>query len=412
MDTNQMIEILTYAVMFIVVAIIVLAVVLFIMWVKKRQKNDKPKEQKTTTEKEQVKGTSSGLEKQSIFNFMEFDAIDDNMIIQNNGTRFLMVIECQGVNYDLMSGMEKAGVEEGFVQFLNTLRSPIQIYIQTRSVNLEKSISGYKDKLRKVEDKLNRMKIQYYQMQESGEYTKEQLDKAFFELTKQTNLYEYGRDVINDTERMSLNRNVLNKKYYIVVPFYASELGGNDYDKVETKNLAFSEIYTRAQSLIRSISACGVRGKILRTNELIELLYMAYNRDEAETFGISKAMQAGYDEINSTAADVLDKKMREINKYIEEKALEKAQGITERVYSEKEQEVINKEQNMNNLINEMARAIIQANEQYIGKDVAEESIKIIDEEEKEKKTKAKKGGEANGKKVSRARGRKSSEPVE
>ena len=413
MDTNQMIEILIYILVFVVAAITVLAGVLFIMWIKKRQNNAKPKVAKEEGTSETEKNTQLGMNKQSIFNFMEFDSIDDNMIIQNNGTRFLMVVECQGVNYDLMSGVEKAGVEEGFVQFLNTLRSPIQIYIQTRSVNLENSISSYKDKLSKIEDKLNRMKMQYYGMQESGDYTQEQLDKVFFELTKQTNLYEYGRDIINDTERMSLNKNVLNKKYYIIVPFYAAELGGSDYDKAETKSLAFSEIYTRAQSLIRSISACGVRGKILRTNELIELLYMAYNRDEAETFGIEKAIKAGYDEINSTAPDVLDKKMREIDKYIEQKAFEKAQEMTDKVFNEKEQAVLTKENNMQDLINEMARAIIQANEKYIGKDVAEESIKRIEEEaNEEKQTKAKKGGEINGKKVSRTRGRKPIKSVE
>lgn len=413
METKEMIQILTYAVMFIVAVITILAGVLFVMWIKKRQKNAKPKDTKVAAGAEPAKNTSLGVDKQSIFNFMEFDTVDDNMIIQNNGERFLMVIECQGVNYDLMSGVEKAGVEEGFVQFLNTLRSSIQIYIQTRSVNLENSISTYKEKLRKVEDKLNRMKMQYYQMKESGEYTKEQLDKAFYELTKQSNLYEYGRDVINDTERMSLNKNVLNKKYYIIVPFYAAELGGNDYDKAETKSLVFSEIYTRAQSLIRSISACGVRGKILRTNELIELLYMAYNRDEAETFGLAKAIQAGYDEVNSTAPDVLDKKMSEIDKYIDQKAFEKAQEMADRVLSEKEKAVLTREQNMNDLINEMAQAIIQANEQYIGKDVAEESIRRLNEEaEKEKKTKEKKGGEVNGKKVSRTRGRKSIKQAE
>ena len=41
---------------------------------------------------------------------MEFDGIEDNMILQKGGKRFLMVIECQGVNYDLMSGLEKNSV--------------------------------------------------------------------------------------------------------------------------------------------------------------------------------------------------------------------------------------------------------------------------------------------------------------
>ena len=74
--------------------------------------------------------------KESIMDFMEFEKIEDNMIVQKKGKRFLMAIECQGVNYDLMSRVEKVAVEEGFQQFLNTLTHQIQIYIQTRSVNL------------------------------------------------------------------------------------------------------------------------------------------------------------------------------------------------------------------------------------------------------------------------------------
>ena len=384
MDAQKILEILTIILIIATVLIFVFAVIGFIIWVKGRnqkQENEKEKDKN----KEEGTNTINGLEKESIFKFMEFDTIDDNMIIQKDGTRFLMVIECQGINYDLMSGVEKASVEEGFVQFLNTLRNPIQIYIQTRSVNLETSILAYKEKLKKVEDKYNRMRMQYIDMQESGEYTKEQLDRAFFELTKQSNLYEYGRDVINDTERMSLNKNVLNKKYYIIVPFYALELASNDLDKAEIKNLAFSEIYTRAQSLISSISACGVRGKILKTDELIELLYMAYNRDEAETFSLKTAMQAGYNEINSTAPDVLDKKMRAIDEYIQEKAMEKAMEKANEVISEKEEQIAKKQANQDDLINQMAQDILIENEDYLGTEVMEEAISRVQEETKEKR---------------------------
>lgn len=409
MSPEQIIEILKYVLLIILVIIMSLGVVYAIIWMKNRNKeNQKTTKEKNTTDRTSTSTATTGIDKQSIFNFMEFDTVDDNMIIQKDGTRFLMVIECQGINYDLMSGLEKAGVEEGFVQFLNTLRNPIQMYIQTRSVNLESSISSYKEKLRKVEDKLNRMKMQYNVMVESGEYTKEQLDKAFFELTKQSNLYEYGRDIINDTERMSLNKNILNKKYYIIVSFYASELANNDLDKTEIKNLAFSEIYTRAQSLISSIAASGVRGKILRTNELIELLYMAYNRDEAEVFGIDKAMQAGYNEINSTAADVLDKKMMEIDKYIHEKAMQKAREVTNEIKSEKAKRIENKEENMEDLINQMAIAILQENEQYLGEEVVKEAVAKVEE----KVTKEKKGGKKDGDKVTKTtRGRKSTRAI-
>ena len=395
MSTLETINLLTYGVIGIIILIFILAVVLFVLWIKRRQEeNGENGGTKIKTADAVTKGQATSGDKQSIFNFMEFDTVDDNMIIQKDGTRFLMVVECQGINYDLMSGMEKAGVESGFVQFLNTLRNPVQIYIQTRSVNLEKSISTYKEKLRKVEEKLNRMKMQYYDMKESGEYTKEQLDKAFYELTKQTNLYEYGRDIINDTERMSLNKSVLNKKFYMIIPYYASELGSNQLDKDEISNMAFSEIYTRAQALISSIASSGVRGRILRTNELVELLYMAYNRDEAEVFSLEKAIQAGYNEINTTAPDVLDKKMREIDKYIEEKAKQKAGELVDRVISEKERIIIEKEENMSDLIREMAAVILKENANHIGIDVVQESINLLDKEQEEA-TKEKKGGKKN-----------------
>ena len=414
MAPEQIVQILKYILLIIVAIMMGLGIAYAIMWAKnKSAENEKTaSNSKNKAEGTPTKTTINGYEKQSIFNFMEFDSVDDNMIIQKDGTRFLMIIECQGVNYDLMSGLEKASVEEGFVQFLNTLRNPIQIYIQTRSVNLENSISSYKEKLRKVEDKFNKMKMQYNEMRESGEYTKEQMDRAFFELTKQSNLYEYGRDIINDTERMSLNKNVLNKKYYIVVPYYASELANNDLDKAEIKNLAFSEIYTRAQSLISSISACGVRGKILRTNEIIELLYMAYNRDEAETFGLDKAIQAGYDELNLTAPDVLDKKMKEIDKYIQQKAMEKATETANEVISEKARMVAEKEESIDDLIRQMAAAILEENTEYLGTEVVEEAITKVNNE-KEKTTKEKKGGKKDGEKVSKTtRGRKTTRAIE
>ena len=397
MEKEQLINILQYVFIGAVTLLMIFAIIGLIMWLKSKQEESDKNKKETLGLNEKEKKQSHSVDKQSIFNFMEFDTIDDNMIIQKDGSRFLMVIECQGINYDLMSGMEKAGVEEGFVQFLNTLRDPIQIYIQTRSVNLEKSISSYKEKLKKVEEKLNRMKLQYYDMKDSGAYTREELEKAFYELTKQSNLYEYGRDVINDTERMSLNKSVLNKKFYIIISYYASELGSNELDKEEIRSLAFSEIYTKAQAIISSISSSGVRGKILRTNELIELLYMAYNRDEAEVFSLEKALQAGYSEINTTAPDVLDRKMREIDKYVKEKAEEKARNIVERAISEKERKVIDREENMSELILEMARSIILENENYIGSDVVEEAMKEIEKEE----AKEKKGGKKDGNKISK-----------
>ena len=327
MDSESKIQLIKILVLILIPIVIVIIGIIFYL-IYKNFKNVKNQENTTDKKLRKEEGTTLN-QKQSIFNFMEFDTIEDSMIIQKNGTRYLMVIGCQGINYDLMSSIEKNSVEEGFVQFLNTLRHPIQIYIQTRSINLENSLQVYREKVKEVEQKYENMKIRYNQMQESGRYSREQLEKAYFELTKQSNLCEYGRSIIQDTEKMSLNKNILNKNYYIVVPYYSAEAGNDKLDKEEIKNIAFSELYTRAQSLINSISTCGVRGKILRSKELIELLYMAYNRDEAETFGIDRALKAGYNELYSTAPDVYEKREKELDKIIEQKAIDKLEETKE-----------------------------------------------------------------------------------
>ncbi len=356
------------------------------------RKKDKGESQKKTVD--------ASYTKESIMNFLEFEKIEDNMIIQKKGKRFLMVVECQGVNYDLMSNMEKVAVEEGFQQFLNTLRHPVQIYIQTRTINLENSISGYKEKVKEIEDRHNQMLYEYERMREAGIYAKEEIDKYLFELTKQRNLLEYGRDILSNTEKMSLNKNVLNKKYYVIVPYFVEIAGSEKYDYEETKNMAFSELYTKSQSIIRTLSSCSINGKILSSKELIELLYVAYNRDEAEAYGIEKAMKAGYDDLYSTAPDVFEKKIKVLDEVIREQAINLANNTIEKVKSTPEQIAEDKEKNLEILVKKMAEIILNENKEYVGEDIAAKAIKEI-------KNKDKKEEETNeeGKKTT-ARGRK------
>lgn len=357
----------------------------------------------------QPKSTASYKDytKQSIFDFMEFDQVVDNMICQKNGFRYLMVVNCQGVNYDLMSNAEKIAVEQGFVEFLNTLRHPIQIYTQTRTVNLEGSIQNYKKRVKEEEEKLNKMRISYEQKVKSHEYSEEQLQAEYYELTKQTNLCEYGRDIIANTERMSLNKNVLNKQYYIIIPYYPSELGQNSFDKEEIQNIAFSELYTRAQSIVRTLAYCEVNAKIMSSNELVDLLYMAYNRDEAEVFGLDKILRMGYDELYSTAPDVMDKKMKELDRQIEEKAFELAQEKVYEVGSEKQRKYESKVKSLDDLIDETAKMILDENEEYLGKETIKKAKKKIDED-KQKRIEKDKEGKTKDEKGKKTRTRKTS----
>lgn len=394
MSNDAISQMLMIVLGFMIFILVILVCIFLILKTKEKIKgnnknnyNELTDNHKKGKEKKEKKTEKTSYTKESIMNFLEFEKIEDNMIIQKKGKRFLMVVECQGVNYDLMSNMEKVAVEEGFQQFLNTLRHPVQIYIQTRTINLENSIYGYKKRVKEIEERFNQMSYQYDRMREAGVYTSEEMDKYLFELTKQRNLLEYGKDILNNTERMSLNKNILSKKYYVIVPYFVEVIGNEKYDYEEMKNMAFSELYTKSQSIIRTLSSCSVNGKILSSKELVELLYVAYNRDEAEAYGIEKAMRAGYDDLYSTAPDVFERKIKVLDEVIREQAIDLANNTIEKVKSTPEQIAEDKEKNLEILVKKMAEIILNENREYVGDNIATKAIKEIkNKDKKEEKT--------------------------
>lgn len=377
-NSTSILTIILYIMLAIMMALLIALVFVYLNTKikEKQQEEQNRKDEGKPVTKEKTKTFNVG----SIFDFMEFDKIEDNMIIQKKGKRFIMVVECQGINYDLMSQAEKISVEEGFVQFLNTLSHPIQIYTQTRKINLESSLQTYKNEVNKLEQEYQRQTLRYRQVMQSPNATDEQRKQALYEYTKQKNLYEYGKDIIYNTEKMSLNKNILNKKYYVVIPYYSEEMG--DYAQEEIREMAFSELYTKAQSIIRTLSMCGVIGKVMTSTELVDLLYVAYNRDDADVYGIDKALKAGYNELYSTAPDYMDKKMRMLDEQIAKDAARLANEKVIEAQTEKQKEYEKKVTTRDDIISNLAQLIIEQNEAMLGKDIAEKSKEKVRREKK------------------------------
>ena len=410
MNNNQMINMLTILLGVMICILVILCIIFIVLKLKSSKPKNKKSEKKSEIKNTVNKVHNQTYSKQSIFDFMEFDKVEDNMIIQKDGKRFLMVIECQGINYDLMSGLEKNSVEQGFLQFLNTLRYPIQIYIQTRTVNLSGSINTYKERIEDISKQFANKQMEYNQKVRSGQYSNKELEMEKYELAREKNLYEYGVDIVNNTERMSLNKNILSKHYYVIIPYYSEEASNSNFDKEEISNLAFSELYTKAQSIVSSLAVCGINSKVLDSTELAELLYVAYNRDESETMDLRRTLNAGYEDLYSTASDVLDKRMKELDIKIEEDAIKKAnEAVFDAVEeSQKQKRARKKEEDLDKLIDQMAMALIEENKRSIGEDIANSAIEKIEKDSQ--KTKEEEGGEEDGKKTKTTR-RKSTKSV-
>ena len=166
---DNVVDILT--IVAVILFMIVVALIMVYWYMKRKENSSTPKENNNLNNIENAEEKSKSSTKQtsqytklSVFDFMEFDKIEDNMIVQNGGKRYLMVISCEGINYDLMSEVEKTSVEAGFIQFLNTLRHPIQLYTQTRTINISNSIENYSKRIAEIKQELDKKQMEYNKM--------------------------------------------------------------------------------------------------------------------------------------------------------------------------------------------------------------------------------------------------------
>lgn len=304
-----------------VILAIALAIVLAYIWYKdNRKKQELNDTQKSDKNKSNSPTKLQGIE--SMSKFLAFDDIVDSMIVRKNRTQYVMVIQCKGVNFDLLGEEEKMAVESGFTQFLNTLRFPVQLYVQSRSLNLKDSVDKYQARVNEVKDEIVKLDNQIKREQANGRL--DLVRRLQFDRRRKMNILEYGADITNYVARLSQNRNVLQQNTYVAVAYYTNEFGGQiaNYSKEEIDNIAFSELYTRAQTLIRALSASGVTGKVMNSEELAELLYVAYNRDDSELISVKKAIESQYDSLYHTAKDVLEKQKEMIEEKVDKEAID------------------------------------------------------------------------------------------
>jgi len=308
-----------------VILAIALAGVLVYVWFRDNKKGmikSSKNSDSTTTKSKSGNGQTRLQGIESMSKFLAFDDIVDSMIVRKNRTQYVMVMQCKGINFDLLGEEEKMAVESGFVQFLNTLRYPVQLYIQSRSLNLRDSIEKYQAKVSEVNEDLIKIDNQIRRERANGRL--DLVRKLEFERRRKQNIVEYGMDITNYVERLSQNRNVLQQNTYVAVAYYTNEFGGqiSNYSKEEIDNIAFSELYTRAQTIIRALSSSGVSARVMNSEELAELLYVAYNRDDSELISVRRAVEAQYDSLYNTAKDVMDKQKEIIEQKVEQEAID------------------------------------------------------------------------------------------
>jgi len=281
---------------------------------------------KASDRKVAAKKATAEIQRKDMFNFIEFDKIVDDMILQEKETKYTMVIQCKGINYDLMSEVEQLSVEEGFITFLNTLKSPIQLYVQARTINLKTSLDIYKSKVDDINQKFVESTDRLKKLTNDINTSEAQLREATVQREKFSNISEYAQDITKYVEKLSLNKHMLQRKFYVVISYYKSEINTTaEFSTNEIHDICYRELYTRAQSIIGGLQACSVSSKALTSNELAELLYISYNRDDEKLLDIKTALDSGFYRMYSTTKDIREKKRDVMQKQIQEEAMSRVE---------------------------------------------------------------------------------------
>ena len=383
MNSLSQIEILNLIMMGIIAVIGVLALLVVFIVIKMRLKEKQRIEENSSKiigekSNNQVKKTNlitrDGKEIDSIYKFMEFDSITDNMIIRKNREQFIMVIECKGINYDLLSNDEKSAVELGFISFLNTIRTPIQLYVQTRKLDMSNLLNSYSRRTNTMLEEVRKIDGQIQLARQNG--NDELVKKLSFDRKRKMNIVEYSESIEEYTNKINDSQYMLQQKTYIVVSYYASEIGDTKkYSDMELNDLVFSELFTRTQTILNALTSSEITGKVLNSEELAELLYVAYNRESSDTYTLRNALDAQYDRLYSTAKDVLETRKQELKKQIENEAMKLAtNSITkadEQLREERKQKAIE--------IRKKAESIMADYKDDLSKELYEKTIKQIRE---------------------------------
>ena len=191
----------------------------------------------------------------------------DNVVIMKDGS-FRAVVACRSINYDLMSDMEREGIEYSYQNFLNSLRFTVQILVRSQRVD----IGPYIEKLSEIRRNNDNMLLGVL------------MD-----------------DYINFIDVLSQEANIMDKSFFIVIPYYSSP----DAEKViqQTKNLfksfskskspvvtridratydkALTELSNRVDAVTSGLFQIGIHSVRLNTRELAELYYNFNNPDTA-----------------------------------------------------------------------------------------------------------------------------------
>jgi len=199
--------------------------------------------------------------------YLQFSEVhDDTLVLKNGGLR--AVLQVSSMNFNLKSEAEQKAIIHSYQSFLNTLNFPVQILVRSRKLDIDQYVGNLEQRHSKIANPLLQ--------QQMGDY-----------IGYISRLVEYS--------------DIMEKKFFVVVPLnparaqkkgiFASFLDyitpEDSVSKIMQRKREFKSLKkildSRLQTAKTALESCGLGVSQLKTEEIIELFYQAYNPDKART---------------------------------------------------------------------------------------------------------------------------------
>lgn len=198
----------------------------------------------------------SALKTTSTQKFIEIIDISDNIVVLNGGNAAI-VIEVKATNFALLSADEQDAKIFSYASLLNSLSFSIQIVIRSKKLN----ISNY----------LNLLELEKTKTQNQA-------------LSNHIGLYK------NFVQELVKVNTVLDKKFYIVIPYSSLERGLTGAKQSLSKNSledqfligAKASLKSKAESVLTQLGRLNLKSEVLDKEKLTKLFYDIFNDETIE----------------------------------------------------------------------------------------------------------------------------------
>ncbi len=197
--------------------------------------------------------------------FTEIVDILDTVVILDGGNA-CQIIEVTASNFALLSGEEQQAKIFSYASLLNSLSFSIQIVIKNKQVDISSYLKLLDTQAKATKNEMLSLHIQLY------------------------------RDFVSELVKVNT---VLDKKFYIIIPYSYLEGGvkgaAKNAKKNATEQLAIDAkkgLDNKTSGVLTQLARLGLPAKILEKEELIKLFYGVFNQDLNETSQISDDIKA------------------------------------------------------------------------------------------------------------------------